>query len=86
MYAHFHTWNFHINEERNGFSWLRYSNEEQDKVAKKYREGLTNEKIEWGVPLSEVSPIGYKLWTTPLDEDLQFITYWDARDKTLEVA
>ena len=84
MTAILEVWHFDINKERNGFTFTRFLNDENDKVAKKYREGLTGAKIEWGYPLDKVSPIGYKLWTECLDEDLRYISYSDAETNFLE--
>lgn len=76
--ASYTTYNFHINPEGKFLMWGRFWNDEQDKVAKKYREALTDEKIEWSIPLGGVS---YELWNTPLDEDLQYFAYYELQKK-----
>ena len=76
---------FHINEDRDGLSWGNFLNDEQDKIAKEYRERLTDEKVEWGFPLNDVCPTAWKLWTTPIhqlhDEELQYVSYYERRDE-----
>ena len=72
---------FHVASDGT-IQWGDLMNDEHLKVARKYREGLTKEKIEWGIPLYEVSPIGDNLWNNPLDEELQYFSFIELQNKS----